>query len=389
VFSGRGAEFCESNAREEAKLRALQASLRNRQRIAQLAITLLFGALACATMAWTATHFGSGSEAGGNWVIAFTLAVFPLVESCVGLPEAAQSADNLLDSLDRLRDAGAAEPEVGENPSEVVRCIETNSMYVADECQSKPVETMNPPRPCLAFESVSFAYAGGARGVLNGITLEIPSGQKVAILGRSGAGKSTLLTLARGELRSTQGAIFVDGIPIDQIADVSQHIAVVEQDAYLFNQTLRQNVVLARDAIDDEDVREALAAVGLGPLLDSLPQGLDTLMGEMGARFSGGERQRIALARVLLSPSPLVLFDEPSVGLDPANEHALFDSIFATLADRTLVVVTHHLLEAGRFDRIVFIEDGCIVLDGAPSDLERDSARYRQLLAFDQGRDVW
>ena len=106
-------------------------------------------------------------------------------------------------------------------------------------------------------------------------------------------------------------------------------------------------------------------------------------MGESGACFSGGERQRIALARILLSPAPLVLFDEPAVGLDSVTEHALFDAIFDTLADRTLVVVTHHLQEVDRFDRVIFIEDGCISLDGAPADLARENLRYRQLLALD------
>jgi len=371
VFAGRGAAFCRSNACEEARLRALQARVRAMQRAARLAISLLFAALACIAMMWAAGYFGGGPGAGGNWVIAFTLVVFPLAEAVLGLPEAAQSAESHMGALDRLQEAGASDPE---------------DAAIDSRAEAGPVCTA----PYLAFEDVSFAYevAGSALNeaavpVLKNFSLVVEPGQKIAILGRSGVGKSTMLALARGDITPVAGDVHVFGMAPDRISDVSRYVGVVAQDAYLFNQTLRQNVVLARTGISDDDVRDALVRVGLGPLLDSLPHGLDTLMGESGARFSGGERQRIALARILLSPAPLVLFDEPTVGLDPVTEHALFDAIFDTLADRTLVVVTHHLQEVDRFDRVIFIEDGCILLDGTPTDLARENLRYRQLLALD------
>lgn len=371
VFAGRGAAFCRSNAREEARLRALQARVRSIQRVARLVISLLFAALACIAMMWAAGYFGGGPGAGGNWVIAFTLVVFPLAEAVLGLPEAAQSAESHLGALDRLYEAGTSDPE---------------DAAIDSRADAEPVCAAS----CLAFEDVSFAYevAGSvlneaAAPVLKNFSLVVEPGQRIAILGRSGVGKSTMLALARGDVTPVAGDVHVFGMAPDRIADISHYVGVVAQDAYLFNQTLRQNVVLARTGISDDDVSDALVRVGLGPLLDSLPHGLDTLMGESGARFSGGERQRIALARILLSPAPLVLFDEPAVGLDSVTEHALFDAIFDTLADRTLVVVTHHLQEVDRFDRVIFIEDGCISLDGAPADLARENLRYRQLLALD------
>ena len=121
-------------------------------------------------------------------------------------------------------------------------------------------------------------------------------------------------------------------------------------------------------------------------MVDRLPDGLDTMVDEAGLRFSGGERQRIALARVLLQDAPVVILDEPCVGLDPLTEQALLSTLFKTLADRTVIMITHHLLGASACDRVVFVEGGRAVLDGAPCELERTSSRYRRLLAFDRGR---
>ena len=379
VLSGRGAQFCERSVEETSGLAALRAQLRMRRRTAELIVKLLFGVLACGTVMWAQTRFGCGiaDSPGGaaNWAIAFTLGVFPLVEAYVGLPEAAQSFDALSDSLDRLggqvEQSDDAEKAVELEPPERLQAAKADS-------------TADSAAPALAFEDVFFAYDGSSRPAIEGLSLSIPAGQKIAILGRSGAGKSTLLGLARGDLLPQRGGVYLHGCPIGDVAEVHRHIGVVAQDAYLFNQTLRENLAVGRVGIADDDMVRVLYHVGLGPLFESLPHGLDTLAGEMGARFSGGERQRIALARVLLSSAQVILFDEPAVGLDPETEHALHDAIFAALSDRTLVMVTHHLQEADRFDRVVFIENGRVAMDGAPDALACDDARYRRLLAFDR-----
>ena len=120
-------------------------------------------------------------------------------------------------------------------------------------------------------------------------------------------------------------------------------------------------------------------------MLDRLPKGLDTPVDEAGLRFSGGERHRIALARILLRDEPIVLLDEPSSGLDPLTERELLDTLFEVLEDRTIVMVTHHLAGVEHVGRVVFVEDGSIELAGSPEELEHTSLRYRQLLAFDRG----
>ena len=120
-------------------------------------------------------------------------------------------------------------------------------------------------------------------------------------------------------------------------------------------------------------------------MVAQLPEGLDTLVDEAGMRFSGGERHRVALARVLLQDVPIIILDEPTVGLDPATERALLETFFETTRDKTLVMITHHLQGTSMMDRVVFIEDGKLELSGSPADLEQTSARYQRLLAFDRG----
>ncbi|MBQ9068048.1 MAG: ATP-binding cassette domain-containing protein, partial [Eggerthellaceae bacterium] len=240
----------------------------------------------------------------------------------------------------------------------------------------------------IAIEGVSFAYDDG-RTVLDGVSLEIPPGQKVAVLGRSGSGKSTLASLIRGDLTPTSGSIRIDGTHVSQIGeDVFRYIGVVQQEAYLFNRTLRDNLLIGREDATDEEVWAALDAVELGEMARRLPQGLDTMVDEAGLRFSGGERHRIALARVLLAHVPVILLDEPTVGLDPLTENALLDTLFSSMADKTFVMITHHLQGIERFDRVVFIEDGRIERDGSPADLHATSERSRALRSFDRGIDA-
>jgi ABC-type multidrug transport system fused ATPase/permease subunit len=130
---------------------------------------------------------------------------------------------------------------------------------------------------------------------------------------------------------------------------------------------------------------DALDAVGLASMVRALPRGLDTLVAEGGANFSGGQRQRIALARLLIARTPIVLLDEPFAALDPETEASLQNTLFGAFSDRTLVVITHHLQGIERFDRVAFIEDGRVEMEGAPADLASANARFRKLLAFDRG----
>ena len=177
--------------------------------------------------------------------------------------------------------------------------------------------------------------------MLRDVSLTVPQGQRVAVLGRSGAGKSTLAALVRGDLRPSAGSVTLGGAPTAGFGDeAARWVGVIQQSTYLFNMTLRDNLLLAREDARDEELWDALDAVGLRPLAERLPQGLDTMVDEAGLRFSGGERHRVALARVLLRDAPVVVLDEPTVGLDPLTERALLDTLLEALAGRTVVMIT-------------------------------------------------
>lgn len=375
VFAQRGGDYLAAHEQAERLLRAEQRRIERFDRARDLVLQLAFGAIVVVLLAWAGTRFGGLTDGGANWVAAFALGFFPLIEVFAPLPAAAQEAGAYRDSIERLNDlpepgdGGAAEP-------------------AADAVAAGAASHLPAPRGALDIRlaGVRFGYEGSGEEVLRGIDLEIPFGQKVAVLGRSGAGKSTLAGLIRGDLAPQQGEATLGGVPCAAFGDgMARYLGVIQQRTYLFNATLLDNLRIGNPAATEDEVREALARVGLETLLERLPQGLLTMVDEAGMRFSGGERHRIALARVLLQGAPVVLLDEPFAALDPLTEQALLDTLLKVFADRTLILITHHLQGASRLDRVVFLADGGVSLDGAPADLERESAYYRRLLALDRG----
>lgn len=375
VFAQRGGDYLAAHEEAERLLRAEQRCIERFDRARDLVLQLAFGAIVVVLLAWAGTRFGGLPDGGANWVAAFALGFFPLIEVFAPLPAAAQEAGAYRDSIERLNDLH--EPGDGGAPEPTADAAAAGA-------------ALRPPAPCgaldIRLEGVRFGYEGSGEEVLRGIDLEIPFGQKVAVLGRSGAGKSTLAGLIRGDLAPQQGEATLGGVPCAAFGDgMARYLGVIQQRTYLFNATLLDNLRIGNPAATEDEVREALARVGLETLLERLPQGLLTMVDEAGMRFSGGERHRIALARVLLQGAPVVLLDEPFAALDPLTEQALLDTLLKVFADRTLILITHHLQGASRLDRVVFLADGGVSLDGAPADLERESAYYRRLLALDRG----
>lgn len=375
VFAQRGGDYLAVHEEAERLLRAEQRRIERFDRARDLVLQLAFGAIVVVLLAWAGTRFGGLPDGGANWVAAFALGFFPLIEVFAPLPAAAQEAGAYRDSIERLNDL--PEPGDGGAPEPAADTAAAGA-------------ALRPPVPRGALDirlaGVRFGYEGSGEEVLRGIDLEIPFGQKVAVLGRSGAGKSTLAGLIRGDLAPQQGEATLGGVPCAAFGDgMARYLGVIQQRTYLFNATLLDNLRIGNPAATEDEVREALARVGLETLLERLPQGLLTMVDEAGMRFSGGERHRIALARVLLQGAPVVLLDEPFAALDPLTEQALLDTLLKVFADRTLILITHHLQGASRLDRVVFLADGGVSLDGAPADLERESAYYRRLLALDRG----
>ena len=205
-------------------------------------------------------------------------------------------------------------------------------------------------------------------------------------MGPSGIGKTTILQLILGDLTPTAGEIKINDYDIAQIQEHRQKLfSVLNQKPFLFNTTLMNNVRLGNEGKSDIEVKQALERVGLKDLVESLPDKYNTLVGENGSRFSGGEQERIALARILLQDAPIVLLDEPTVGLDPITENDLLETFFSVLKDKTIIWVTHHLQGVNHVDKVVFMNSEEIEMQGAPKDLYQSNEHFKELYQMDQG----
>lgn len=361
LFSHRGDEYLSRYKAAEQAMRSIDTDMERFSRRRDLIASVLYGAVAVMLLVWAANLFGGAHGGSANWIAAFVLGFFPLIDAFAPLPAAATEASSYRDSIERLNELPRAKEAVESTPA--------------------PVEPLS-----IAVDHLTFTYPGTSRPVLRDLSLHVSHGERIAVLGRSGSGKSTLASLIRGDLEPDEGSVTLGSVPAARLGDdMARYIGVIQQQTYLFNRTLRENLTIGNPEASDEAVWGVLENVGLKELAERLPEGLDTLVDEAGMRFSGGERHRIALARVLLQEVPVILLDEPTVGLDPATERALLETFFETTKDKALIMITHHLQGVAQMDRVVFIEDGAITLSGTPEELERDNARYRQLLAFDRG----
>ena len=372
VLAGREGEVRGRHAEGDAVIRSLEARQRLTQRSVSLVATIVLAGVLCAVIAWAAGLFGSGSSgANVNWIAAFALGFFPLIESFTVLPAAFSEATSHRDSLTRLDDYLGDGEDGGE------ACSSKGGELEKDVVGSGISVELN---------GVSYTYPGSSRPAVNGISFAVEKGESVAVLGRSGAGKSTLAEVLCGVLAPDEGRVTLCGNMIMPGTDLSRVVGIVGQVPYLFNRTLRDNLTLGVLEADDERLVEVLRAVGLGDKLSSLEGGLDTVVGETGVGFSGGEAHRIAIARVLVADAPVVVVDEPFSALDPETEHDLLDTLLNACEGRTLIVITHHLAQIERFDRVVFLEDGRLDLDGSPLGLQEASPRFRELVEFDRSR---
>jgi ATP-binding cassette subfamily C protein CydC len=363
VFSQRGEEFVHAYEKDEAKLRELDEQIKRFNRFRDFILQTAFGVITVAVLAWSSVRFPGNHGGAANWIAAFALTVFPLIDAFAPLPDAAQEANIYKDSIKRLNDL----PEVTQKNQEAV---------------------LIPANTEIRIRELSFSYDQTAKNVLENLTLNIQPKEKLAILGRSGSGKSTLASLIRGDLRPKEGSITLGGIPTADFDDqITKAIGVIHQAPYLFRTTILNNVRLGREEATEEEVWQVLASVGLKEMIQGLPDGLQTMVDEAGLRFSGGERHRLALARILLQDTPIVLLDEPTTGLDPITEQQLLDTFFDTLADKTIIWITHHLQGVHMMDRVIFIEDGKLEMSGTPQELLAENQHYQQLYAIDRGQN--
>ncbi len=231
------------------------------------------------------------------------------------------------------------------------------------------------------FVNVSLRYRQDRASALKRVSLTIRPGSTVAFVGPSGGGKSSIVNLMTRLYEPSGGSVLLDGQPIQNytLSSLRNSIAVVSQDTVLFNDSIRNNVAYGDDSSEDGRIIRALNDAGLAEFFSSLPNGLDTPLGDRGAMLSGGQRQRIAIARAFFKNAPILILDEPTSALDQISERALQDAIQRLSRDRTVIFITHRISTIENADCIYYIEDGVIQHSGNHSDLLSISPGYRRL----------
>jgi ATP-binding cassette subfamily B (MDR/TAP) protein 7 len=222
----------------------------------------------------------------------------------------------------------------------------------------------------LELESVSFGY-NASRNILRDVSLRVPAGTSCALVGTSGSGKSTILRLLYRFYDPMSGSVKIDGHDVREITldSLRQAIGVVPQDLVLFNDTVEYNIRYGRLDATEEEVRQAARHAAIHDQIEAFPQGYHTLVGERGLKLSGGEKQRIALARAFLKQPAIALLDEPTSALDSGTEKAVLGALFDLAEGRTCIVVAHRLSTAARCDKIVVLDKGRIVESGTHAEL--------------------
>lgn len=256
------------------------------------------------------------------------------------------------------------------------------------EVLDHPVDIENAPDPktfphppiSVTFEDVEFSYADRSP-VLHDFNLELPTGKVTAIVGHTGAGKSTIANLILRYYDVTSGAVKINDTDVRQLelGSLRSNIGVVAQDPFLFDATIRDNLLLARIEASEEMIWEALEGASAGDFVRRLPNGLDTLIGERGIRLSMGEKQRLTIARVLLRNPPLVILDEATSSVDTITEKQIQDALDNLVQHRTVLVIAHRLSTVRRADQIVVIEHGRILEKGTHDDLLSHKGHYSNL----------
>ncbi len=256
---------------------------------------------------------------------------------------------------------------------------------VQDKPEAKPLAN---PDQAVRFEHVNFAYEA-ARPILHDVSFEIPAGKTVAVVGPSGSGKSTLARLLYRFYDIQDGRITIGGEDIRDVTQASlrQSIGIVPQDTVLFNDTVRYNIAYGRTGATKEEIEEAARAARIHGFIEGTPLGYDTMVGERGLKLSGGEKQRVAIARTLLKNPPIVIFDEATSALDSANERAIQSELQSTARNKTTLVIAHRLSTIVDSHEILVLEAGRVIERGTHAQLLAMQGRYASMWALQQSSE--
>jgi len=359
---GERVESAFATAIERTRARAL---------LTAIVIVLVFGAIGA--VLWVGGHDVLAGRITPGELSAFVFYAVVVASAVGALSEIATELQ---------RAAGATE--------RLVELLETRPSIVPPR---DPVALPQPPLGAVAFEGVTFRYPTRPQHpALAGFDLAVAPGETVALVGPSGAGKTTVFNLLLRFHDPEAGIVRVDGVDVRRAdpARVRERIALVPQDPVVFAASAWDNIRYGRPEASDAEVRAAAEAAAALDFLEKLPQGLDTYLGERGARLSGGQRQRLAIARALLRNAPILLLDEATSALDAESEAAVQAALARLMAGRTTLVIAHRLATVQRADRIVVMEGGRVVATGRHGDLMGQDGLYARLAAlqFRDGREA-
>ncbi|QTG88182.1 cysteine/glutathione ABC transporter ATP-binding protein/permease CydC [Vibrio furnissii] len=320
------------------------------------ALLLLANGWTLVLMLWLAAD-GVNGQAPDPMIALVVFATMASVELLMPIAGAFQHLGQTLTSARRLNEIILSEPDV-KFPSE---------------------ETRHSGQFDITFEHLTFNYSGGEQPALKDVSLTIPAGHKVAIVGQTGSGKSTLIQLLCRYWDAQQGDIRIAGTRLQEWkeSDLRAAISVVSQRVDILNGSLRDNLSMAKPHADDSELSAMLERVGLGKLLEA--PGLDTWLGDGGRQLSGGEKRRIGIARALLHDGPILLLDEPTEGLDKQTEQQIMALFHSHFENKTVIFITHRLVELETMDAVCLIEQGEIVEHGSHQALLAQQGRYFQL----------
>jgi thiol reductant ABC exporter CydC subunit len=347
---------------------------------------------------WGALLVGVSAVRAGRMdgVLLAGIALIPLVafELVSGLPAATQT-------LQRVRQAAARVQEVLDAPAPVTEPkhpLSLEAAGVANELLSCNSRNKHPPSDpshisrshTLRVKGLGCSYPGACHAALCDIDLELGPGRRVALVGESGAGKSTLAGVLLRFLPYEHGSVTLDGIELDRLESdqVRRTVGLVSQDAHVFDSTLEENLRIAKREATAQELHGALAQARLLDWVDGLPEGLATEVGERGQRMSGGQRQRLALARALLADFPILILDEPGEHLDMATADALVADALQSTRERATLLISHRLTGLEQVDEVLVMERGEIVERGTHQQLLARCGQYAEWLRREMGNGV-